>query len=246
MMALCLIYLAIGICILAIPSTRAGLLGRDINVDQDSMPGEDMNINQDDQEAKINERLLSRLLEKERQNLAAPEAGDTPDIKAAPEEDGEVRETIEKFDGDRSKVDISVGNELIEQHLRDCDKRYEIIVMSEDDANERKRSCYLHKMDDKLYNFVCLGIGEKPHQTYNIGVELEDKTFLSEDGPDRVCRYIPMFLISTADDIDVYKDESPLEREIKESDETKSKICRKKCLTDCKTWKCNKSCRIEC
>ncbi|KAL3856369.1 hypothetical protein ACJMK2_011137 [Sinanodonta woodiana] len=206
-MAISLVYLAFGICMLVMHQTRASLLGRAMNLDQDTMLGEDINNYRDDQETNIDERRLSRLLEEEKQNVEAPEAGHNLAIKMVnPEDDDEVRETIEKLDGQRSKVDISVGNKLIEEHLRDCEKGQEIIVMSKDDANERQRSCYLHKMDEKLYNFVCLGIGEKPHQTYSIGVELKNKEFLSRDGPESVCRDIPMFLVSNVDDIDLYKD----------------------------------------
>ncbi|KAK3576703.1 hypothetical protein CHS0354_024317 [Potamilus streckersoni] len=166
-------YLHIGIYLLVLPAAIVGLPSQDINIDHNIL------------EAEPEAKLLSRLLEAQRQKMVAPEAADM--------EKKEGKETVEKIDVDKTKIDITVGNELVERHIQDCKKRYEIIVMNHGDRHQKPKTCYLRFMDDTLYASACLGRTDMPNEAFTMTNEVVDKDFLSDDGPDSVCRHIPMY-----------------------------------------------------
>ncbi|KAL3856201.1 hypothetical protein ACJMK2_010978 [Sinanodonta woodiana] len=209
-----MIYLFVGICMLVVPTSL--VLGLDSNMDKNN------------QEAELEARLISRILEAKKEKMA-PEASEM--------ELREEKETVEKIDGDRTKIDVTVGKELVEEHLRDCKKRYEIIIMKESERHQRPMTCYLRKMDDALYSSACLGTKNMPSKAFTVVDEIVDKDFLSQDGPDSVCRGLPMF--NTVNDNDANKDDTSQRRGL----EVSKKTCTK-CYIDCNGWwNCYWKCR---
>ncbi|KAL3856206.1 hypothetical protein ACJMK2_010983 [Sinanodonta woodiana] len=178
-MEFCMSYLFVGICMLVVPTSLA--LGLDANIDKNS------------QDAESEIRLLSRILEAKKEKMASPETSEM--------ELREEKETVEKIDDDRTKIDLTDGNELVEEHIRDCKNRYEIIIMKESERHQRPMTCYLRKMDDALYSSACLGTKNMPSKAFTVLDEIVDKDFLSQDGPDSVCRVRPMFNTATVDNV---------------------------------------------
>ncbi|KAL3856204.1 hypothetical protein ACJMK2_010981, partial [Sinanodonta woodiana] len=119
----------------------------------------------------------------------------------AAEELREEKETVEKIDDDRTKIVLTEENELVEENIQDCKNRYEIIIMKESERHKRPMTCYLRKMDDALYSSACLGTKNMPFKAFTIADEVVDKDFLSQDGPDSVCRYLPMFTTKNVNDV---------------------------------------------
>ncbi|KAK3588230.1 hypothetical protein CHS0354_035049 [Potamilus streckersoni] len=209
-MAFLMVFLTYGVCVLFVPASLA------ISRDQQSSNGADLQAFQ--------ARLLSRLLEVEKQNIAAPE--ETVDVQnELAEERGKEKETVYKVEDKGNIIDISVGDQLIEQHIQDCEQRYEMILLNDDVLNVRPKACYLHKMEDKLYDFACKGKGERPYQTYYIGKEVVNKEIVPEDGPVSVCRNLPMFEIFPANGFD--QANYPSVRELKTSKRCIVRCCSK-------------------
>ncbi|KAL3856205.1 hypothetical protein ACJMK2_010982 [Sinanodonta woodiana] len=198
------IYLLVGICMLVLPTSLG--LGLDANIDKNS----------DNAESEI--RLLSKILEAKKEKMVAPEASEM--------ELREEKETVEKIDDDRTKIDLTEENELVEEHIQDCKNRYEIIIMKESERHKRPMTCYLRKMDDALYSSACLGTKNMPSKAFIVLDEVVDKDFLSQDGPDSVCRGRPMFNTVTVDDVN--RDDTSSRRGLD--------VSKKRCT----------SCRFEC
>ncbi|KAK3576704.1 hypothetical protein CHS0354_024318 [Potamilus streckersoni] len=204
-MAFRVVYIHIGICMLFLPTTLAGLLNQDTNNDANSP------------EADSEARHLSSLLQAERRKLIAPEAAEM--------EQRNEKETVEKIDAAKTKIDITKGNELIERHIQDCEKRYEIIVMNNSERHKRPKTCYLRYMDNTLYASECLGRADTPKEAFTIADQIVDKDFLSEDGPDSVCRHIPMYNTKV-----VEQEETSTKRGLNVSKKCVS------CAFECKGW----------
>ncbi|KAK3581738.1 hypothetical protein CHS0354_000122 [Potamilus streckersoni] len=101
---------------------------------------------------------------------------------------------------------INLDNEVLENRITDCEKRREIIVMGDDSTGTGV--CYLHQMNDEYYQALCLGTGQV-NQVYSIKVEITNKDFLSQNGPDSVCRNRPMYFITFVKDLDPNATEKP-------------------------------------
>ncbi|KAL3858326.1 hypothetical protein ACJMK2_012920 [Sinanodonta woodiana] len=130
------------------------------------------------------EELLQNLLKEEkekRQQSDDTNAEGSGGIKQGhTKEDGNVPEVkIQKLSDGVYENDVFVNNEMTQKIIQDCGNKYELIM--DKDLNSAGGSCYLHKMNDRIYQKDCLGISTEGEIqiNYKIGNIIENTTLLS-------------------------------------------------------------------
>ncbi|KAL3858316.1 hypothetical protein ACJMK2_012910 [Sinanodonta woodiana] len=85
----------------------------------------------------------------------------------------------QKLFGGVSKTFVSVNKELMQEIIQDCGNKYELILAKKD--GKRRGSCYLRKMNDRVYQKDCQGIKteEEIKIDYTCGKEIQNTTLLS-------------------------------------------------------------------
>ncbi|KAL3858295.1 hypothetical protein ACJMK2_012890, partial [Sinanodonta woodiana] len=77
------------------------------------------------------------------------------------------------------KTVVSVNKELMQEIIQDCGNKYELILAKKD--GKRRGSCYLRKMNDRVYQKDCQWIKteEEIKIDYTYGKEIQNTTLLS-------------------------------------------------------------------
>ncbi|KAL3858318.1 hypothetical protein ACJMK2_012912 [Sinanodonta woodiana] len=90
------------------------------------------------------------------------------------------------------KTVVSVNKELMQEIIQDCGNKYELILAKNDDKSGG--SCYLHKMNDRVYQKVCQGIktDQEIKIDYTYGTEIQNTTLLSSIKGIDVCKGKPV------------------------------------------------------
>ncbi|KAL3858345.1 hypothetical protein ACJMK2_012938 [Sinanodonta woodiana] len=85
----------------------------------------------------------------------------------------------QKMFGGLFKTVVSVNKELMQEIIQDCGNKYELILAKSD--GKRRGSCYLRKMNDRVYQKDCQGIKteEEIKIDYTYGKEIQNTTLLS-------------------------------------------------------------------
>ncbi|KAL3858346.1 hypothetical protein ACJMK2_012939 [Sinanodonta woodiana] len=131
------------------------------------------------------EELLQNLLkaEKERRPLSDDKnaEGSRGTEQGRTNDDANVQDINAQKRSDGSVVtEVKKNNEMTQKIIQDCENKYELMLVKNED--KPGGSCYLHKMNDRIYQKDCGGIETEDEQiilTYEIGKEIVNKTLLS-------------------------------------------------------------------
>ncbi|KAL3858324.1 hypothetical protein ACJMK2_012918 [Sinanodonta woodiana] len=147
--------------------------------------------------------------------------GNVPEIKTRTLQDGVV------------KTDVSMNKELTQKIIQDCGNKYELILAKGDDKG--RGSCYLHKMNDRVYQKDCQGIKteEEIKIDYTYGKEIVNKTLLSSIKGIEGCKGKPVIEM-----IELSVEQNGLDENWVVVERS---LCKKKCL-ECK-YVCKYKCR---